>query len=273
MTLVDRLTSNAPGRDSHQLWRIGALGYRWLRAFGLDVPATYTAVRELPDFISQARAYKRAADGTPVVIRPHLQDRRTESGVCSGHYFWQDLLVARRIYETAPQRHVDVGSRIDGFIAHLLAFRSVEVVDIRRLPSTVEGLSFIQDDATSLRKMADHSLESVSSLHALEHFGLGRYGDPIMPDGHLQGMRALERVLAPGGRLWISMPIGQPAVEFNGQRIIHPEQAVKTLESLELVQFTAIPRAGSPVTSMDWSRTLSERGWCGLYEFRAPAEK
>jgi len=31
----------------------------------------------------------------------------------------QDLLVARWIFDAKPQRHVDIGSRVDGFIAHV----------------------------------------------------------------------------------------------------------------------------------------------------------
>ena len=40
--------------------------------------------------------------------------------------------------------------------------------------------------------------DSVSCLHALEHFGLGRYGDPVDPDGHLKGFRNLRRIVQGG---------------------------------------------------------------------------
>ncbi|HWF86113.1 MAG TPA: hypothetical protein VG222_14745 [Vicinamibacterales bacterium] len=52
-----------------------------------------------------------------------------------GHYFHQDLWVAKRIYAARPAAHVDIGSRIDGFVAHLLTFMPVTVIDVRPLDS------------------------------------------------------------------------------------------------------------------------------------------
>jgi hypothetical protein len=73
----------------------------------------------------------------------------------------------------------------------------VTVIDIRPLTSTVEGLTFMQADATDLAGIQDDSVESLSSLHAVEHFGLGRYGDPVEPDACFRAMQALVRVLQP----------------------------------------------------------------------------
>jgi hypothetical protein len=120
-------------------------------------------------------------------------------------------------------RHIDVGSRIDGFIAHLLSFREVEVLDIRALVSKVAGLSFRQADLMSDAPLTVEPSPSVSCLHALEHFGLGRYGDPLRPDGWRTGLQRLAELVAPGGCLYLGVPTGQPAVEFNAQRIFHPQ--------------------------------------------------
>ena len=78
------------------------------------------------------------------------------------------------MYAAARARHVDVGSRVDGFSSHLLVFRSVEVVDIRPIESSVPELKFVQSSATDLSIFGDDSLESLSSLHATEHFEIGR---------------------------------------------------------------------------------------------------
>lgn len=37
----------------------------------------------------------------------------------------------KHIFDSSPQRHLDVGSRIDGFVAHVASFREIEVIDIR----------------------------------------------------------------------------------------------------------------------------------------------
>ena len=58
----------------------------------------------------------------------------------------------------------------------------ITIIDIRPLPIKVSNLKFIQANATNLDGIKDNSIESLSSLHAVEHFGLGRYGDPVDPD-------------------------------------------------------------------------------------------
>ena len=50
---------------------------------------------------------------------PILNERISQSDIARGHYFHQDLLIARKIFPNQPVRHVDIGSRIDGFVAHV----------------------------------------------------------------------------------------------------------------------------------------------------------
>ena len=74
-------------------------------------------------------------------MSPCLTDRFEESGAARGHYFHQDLLVAQRIFDSAPARHVDMGSRIDGFVAHVASFREPEQRDLREnLPFERDGV-------------------------------------------------------------------------------------------------------------------------------------
>jgi hypothetical protein len=128
-----------------------------------------------------------------------LTDRYASAGAASGHYFHQDLWAARKIHERGPDKHLDIGSRIDGFVAHVLTFMPLTIVDIRSMKSDIQGLTFLQDDATTLSKLPSNSVQSLSSLHVAEHFGLGRYSDPIDPEACFKFMRSLERVLAPCG--------------------------------------------------------------------------
>jgi hypothetical protein len=122
----------------------------------------------------------------------------------SGHYFHQDLVVAQKIFEAQSRRHVDVGSRIDGFVAHVATFRPIEIMDIRVVKSKVPNISFLQGD---LMKPSDIRSDSLSCLHKIEHFGLGKYGGPIDPQGHLKGFENLVDMLEKGGTLEISFPI------------------------------------------------------------------
>ena len=111
---------------------------------------------------------------------PIFTDYDDQAGSATGHYFHQDLLVASFIHNKNPLRHIDIGSRIDGFIAHVASFRSIEVMDVRDLKGTGhENISFIKADLMNKDSAQNNITDSISCLHAIEHFGLGRYGDPV----------------------------------------------------------------------------------------------
>ena len=247
----------------------------WLRSVGIDVDRFGRSLLRLPQFARSVAAYNKADPPETLAIRfqqlrPMLEDIDRQAGIASGHYFHQDLWAARKIWKERPERHVDVGSRIDGFVAHLLTFMPVEVVDIRPLEAPVDGLSFIRADAQSLTEITNESIGSLSSLHAVEHFGLGRYGDPIAPNGHFEAMRALARVLQRGGMLYFSVPIGRERLEFNAHRILAPETIINAFRDLELLSFSAVDDEGMFIPDSSPSRFTDARFACGLFEFRKP---
>ena len=75
------------------------------------------------------------------------------------------------------------------------------------------------DLMSSLSKKLISSVESLSCLHTIEHFGLGRYGDKIDPKGHLIGFNNLIIMLKKNAILYFSTPIGDQRIEFNAHRI------------------------------------------------------
>ena len=229
-------------------------------------------LRGMPGFVKDVLQYRKMGSKSRFPIRlrnlfPILSDRAASAGFAGGHYFYQDLWAARRIYEANPTEHVDIGSRVDGFIAHLLSFRTVKVVDIRPLTSEIPGLIFVQDDATELAQFGDESVSSLSSLHVAEHFGLGRYGDPIDPDACFKFMAALQRVLAVGGRLYFSVPIGRERVEFNAHRVFAPTTILNSFATLKLVSFAMVGDDGSYCEHADPYAIGESELACGLFEF------
>jgi hypothetical protein len=150
---------------------------------GFDPVLFLNSIRVFPFYIKDLRKIKKQK-GTnndfPFGNKfPILNERFVSSGTMSGHYFHQDLLVARKIFENKPKRHVDIGSRTDGFVAHLAVFREVEVLDIRNQDSKVRNIIFKQANLMQLTDDMVGYCDSASALHSIEHFGLGRYGDPI----------------------------------------------------------------------------------------------
>ncbi|MDD2806219.1 MAG: DUF268 domain-containing protein [Elusimicrobiales bacterium] len=188
----------------------------------------------------------RMSSSERIDLLPCLHDWYEEGGETRSEYFWQDLLVAKMIHEANPQKHVDIGSRVDGFVAHVASFREIEVFDVRNVSATIPGVVFRRADLMkSLPEMRAYC-DSLSCLHALEHFGLGRYGDPLSPLGYISGLANMADLLKPGGQFYLSVPIGIPRVEFNAHRIFDPQAIIRYAgqNSLRLSSFTAIHAGG-----------------------------
>jgi hypothetical protein len=241
--------------------------------FGLNFARMVRSAQGIPKLVHDSIQYNRQAPPASFRLKvrrlkPMLSDYRGQAGTAKGQYFHQDLWAARRIFQRHPPRHLDIGSRIDGFIAHLLVFMDVEVIDVLALNSTVTGLSFQQEDATSLAGLGSNSIISLSSLHAAEHFGLGRYSDPIDPWAHTTFMSSLQRVLSPGGVLYFSVPIGHERLEFNAHRIFDVSTVLTQFKQLRLMSFSYVDDMGDlheGACPSDVPRNTS--CGCGLFEF------
>lgn len=213
----------------------------------------------LPRYVRDWCRFRRVYAGR-ISIFPCLQDWHEGGGTASGEYFLQDLYVAQQIFAAAPQRHVDIGSRIDGFAAHVASFREIEVFDIRPVDSKVPGVVFRQADLMDADALPPAYCDSLSCLHALEHFGLGRYGDPLNPEGHLQGLRNMAGLLKPGGRFYLSGPVGVPRVQFNAQRIMDPRKLVRAAGEfgLTLVGMASMRPGGELHEAQDTDAAIAE---------------
>lgn len=169
-----------------------------------------------------------------------------------------------------PDRHVDVGSRLDGFVAHLLTFRELEYVDIRPLDNPPPGLQVLQGSIQEM-PFPDNSIASLSCLHVIEHIGLGRYGDWVDPDGHLKAARELARVLQPGGRLYLGTPVGRERLCFDAHRIFHPATVQEMFPNLPLTEFSLIDDHGTKIIeNATFEQAASCRYGCGLFIFEKP---
>lgn len=214
---------------------------------GLDPHRFLRSLRGAPSFLRDWRQFRKGYSGR-LELLPCLHDRYEEGGTTKSEYFWQDLLVARWIFEANPQRHVDVGSRVDGFVAHVASFREIEVFDVRPITTHVPGVVFKQ--ANFMRPVELNSAEgycdSLSCLHAIEHFGLGRYGDPIDPQGYEGGIVRMAQLIKPGGRFYLSTPIGQERVEFNAHRVFDPRTIIRCANAngLQLRELTVVGSGG-----------------------------
>tara|TARA_Y100001968_G_scaffold328607_1_gene376122 strand:- start:1698 stop:2456 length:759 start_codon:yes stop_codon:yes gene_type:complete len=248
----------------------------WLKAIGINVNHMKSAIIKIPRFLFEILVYRkrllRASKSAKrfrlklTQIKPCLNDYEEQSGNY-GAYFHQDLWAAKKVFKNLPTRHIDIGSRIDGFIAHLLVFTKVIEIDIRKLESNIEGLQFLQADATKLDLFEDNSIESISSLHVAEHFGLGRYGDEIEPDACFTFMKNLQRVLAKGGKLLFSVPIGGDNLYFNANRKFHPDTILDNFNKLKLISTAGITKQDNLIKDISIQEMSNSNYRVGLFEF------
>lgn len=252
-----------------------------LAAFGIEPSRFAHAVRGLGPYFSNRSRLRAQFDASPTKefpfgkLYPCLADRYESSGVASGHYFHQDLLVAQWVLENKPRRHCDVGSRVDGFVAHVATFREIEVFDIRALRTSSRNIRFRQCDLMDARTVADVQTDSLSCLHTLEHFGLGRYGDPIDYDGYRKGWDNLHRMLEPGGRFYFSVPMGPQRIEFDAHRVFSVPFIVKDMvaDRYEIERFAYVDDAGELHTGADPRGADAQRNFgchwgCAVFQLK-----
>jgi hypothetical protein len=250
------------------------LRVHWLLAkqFGLDFVTMAHSLRGIPRYVRDLARFRAEYQG-PLQLVPCLHDWAEEAGSIRNEYFWQDLLVARMVFKASPSKHVDVGSRIDGFVAHVASFREIEVFDVRQVAVAVPGVKFTRVDLTVTSEIPTNYCDSLSCLHALEHFGLGRYGDRVDVRGLDQGLTNLARLLKENGLLYLSVPIGIDRVEFNANRVCDPRKIVQLAaeSGLLFIGLTVVYQNGrvgevmSNVTEL--ARFAEEHYALGLFTF------
>lgn len=239
---------------------------------GIDIRRLLFSARGVSRYLKDLVRFRKEYSGR-LTLTPCLSDWYEEGGTTKSEYFWQDLLVARRIFAAAPERHVDVGSRVDGFVAHVASFREIEIFDVRPITSNIPGIVFKQADLMQPASPEPYC-DSLSCLHALEHFGLGRYGDPIDPHGSENGLKNMAALLKVGGTFYLSVPIGIERVEFNANRVFDPRKLIKIAaeQSLRLQSITVISGTGQAEEVEECSprlEALAQQNYAlGIFTFR-----
>lgn len=235
------------------------LGARGIGAVG--------AVSGFARYLRDRHAYGALPDAEPLRWRdalPKLADRLPSSPF-DAHYLYQDTWAARRVADSMPPRHVDVGSRLD-LVCFLTAITQVTFVDIRPLQADIDGLESIAGSVLAL-PFEDRSLASLSCLHVAEHIGLGRYGDPLDATGTRRAALELQRVVAPGGQLLFSLPVGRPRLCFNAHRIHEPLGARQLFPELQLLEFAGVDDEGVFRRHRNLEELTDQMYACGMFHF------
>jgi SAM-dependent methyltransferase len=196
---------------------------------------------------------------------PQIKDKTVATGF-DRHYIYHTAWAARKVFELKPQLHIDIGSSLY-FSGIVSAFVPVKFYDYRPADLALSGLTSERADLLRL-PFDNESIFCLSCMHTIEHIGLGRYGDPLDPEGDLKAIDELKRVLAPGGNLLFVVPVGKPKIMFNAHRIYSYEQIVKYFSGMELKEFSLIPeKAGDVIINAGAERVNQEEYGCGCFWF------
>jgi SAM-dependent methyltransferase len=166
-------------------------------------------------------------------LYPCIHDRTSTTPI-EPIYFYQDAWAFEQIVAARPSRHVDVGSH-HKYVALLSKVVPLTMVDVRPLALRLASISFLEGSILAM-PFEDQSVLSLSSLCVVEHIGLGRYGDPLDWQGSEKAIAELKRVLAPGGDLYVSLPLDvEDRVYFNAHRAFREETLERWFRPLEIV--------------------------------------
>lgn len=242
------------------------LGYRLINPV-IDPIRLYTGVLGYSWYLRDFFRYKRLAPQEKISITnlfPVL-DEKVSITPFDTHYFYQEIWAIRHIFKNKPKRHIDIASKYQ-FAGFISSITPCVFVDIRPIKSELKNLSVVKGDVLHL-PYKDNSVSSVSTLHVIEHIGLGRYGDRIDPSGTKKACLELSRILRPGGRLYVSIPIGKDKLCFNAHRIHSPHVFRSYFPTLKLIEFSVVDDLGRYYEDVDYRKFSKLNYGCGMFLF------
>jgi SAM-dependent methyltransferase len=108
---------------------------------------------------------------------------------------------------------------------------TVTVVDYRPQQANLENVLYITPD-----KLTTQKFDIIWSISSYEHDGLGRYGDPINPNGDLKAMYEIAKNLQDDGLLFLVVPVGKDAIVWNAHRVYGRERLPRLLFGWNVVK-------------------------------------
>lgn len=198
---------------------------------------------------------------------PCLYDK-TDQTDFGRHYVYHTAWAGRVLAATKPSNHIDISSCLR-FVSIASAFVHIDFFDYRPAKIELDNVTSNSADITAL-PFKTGSIHSLSSMHVVEHIGLGRYGDPFDYEGDIKAIAELKRVLAPGGNLLFVVPIGKPRIQFNAHRIYSYAQIREYFADLHLNEFVLIPddpRDGGLVANPSADLINRQMFGCGCFWF------
>lgn len=183
------------------------------------------------------------------------------------HYIYHTAWAARLLASDPPAIHSDFSSSLY-FSGITSAFIPTVFLDYRPAELNLAGFTGKHCDLVNL-EIEDNSLESVSCMHVIEHIGLGRYGDPLDPQGDQKACHELQRVTRSGSRLIIVVPVGRSRIQFNANRVYSFQEVLDLFSGCRLKSSALVTDDASRglLTNPDPEEFDRQSYGCGCFEF------
>ncbi|MCX2431349.1 DUF268 domain-containing protein [Pedobacter sp. GR22-10] len=152
------------------------------------------------------------------------------------------------------------------FCSIISAFIPVEFYDYRPADLNLSNLLSQKADLTQLF-FESNSIECLSCMHTIEHIGLGRYGDPIDPDGDLKAINEIKRVVKKGGSILFVIPVGKSKIMFNAHRIYDPKMILDYFSGFELRKFSLVTDQNDFIDQAEITEGAAQTYGCGCFWF------
>lgn len=222
--------------------------------------------KPVPDRARAAFDQVRAAAGAEVDVFDDYIDQQGDHP--EDYRNFECSFAADHLARIRPAGVLDVGSnRL--FVTGLAAHYNVTSIDIRprNIRATNEQLLH---GAQRIDSIPSGSIDVVLSLNAIEHFGLGRYGDAVDPLADQKAFAAWRRIVRPGGHIVFSTTITSagPAIAFNAHRIYAHRQIVAMCGGLRPIAEAAFSNSRKAAVPLDQLNTPL-RQWdlyCGCWQ-------
>jgi SAM-dependent methyltransferase len=167
-----------------------------------------------------------------------------------------------------PGRTLDFGADI-GFLSLASAQRGHDVVAFDRLPSALDythpSVRHVQADILT-HDFGDERFDQIVNCSSVEHVGLGgRYGSFENEDGDLEAMTRLRRVLVPGGRHLLTIPVGRDGVFAPQHRVYGPDRLPRLLDGYTVSEEQYWTKQERHWTPSDRATALDVQGSAAFY--------
>lgn len=116
-------------------------------------------------------------------------------------------------------------------IAVTFGAKSCTVIEYSKRETFHEKITYFQP-----HEITEGDFDACFSISSVEHDGLGRYGDPLDPDGDLKAMQNLRNFLKDDALVYFAVPAGLDKVVFNTHRVYGEKRMPKILKGWDTVE-------------------------------------